>query len=207
MDIFLKGAGKKYYKEWIFRNTDLSFSKGDKAVILGPNGSGKSTLLQVIAGAILPNEGSLRYVDGEKNISSDETYYHIAFAAPYLELIEEFSLQEIVRFHFRFKNSVVSLSEKEIIELIGLPDHAGHVYKYFSSGMKQKVKLALAILSDTSVLLLDEPCSNLDSNGIAWYQKMINDYSKNRTVLIASNHHEEEYLFCESKLNMSNFKS
>ena len=206
MNIFLKNAGKKYYREWIFRNADLTFSQAQKTVILGPNGSGKSTLLQVIAGAVLPNEGGIRYHVGEKNISSDEIFHHVSFVAPYLELIEEFTLREIVRFHFKFKPSIDKLSEMEILAFTGLEERSEQVYKYFSSGMKQKVKLTLAFLSDTSLLLLDEPCSNLDSSGIAWYQQMIDTYSNGRTIIIASNHHEEEYSFCGSELNMSDLK-
>ena len=115
MKISLNDAGKKYYREWIFRKTNLSFSTGEKSVILGPNGSGKSTLLQVIAGAIIPNEGTISYHNGEKEISSDDIFSHVSFASPYLELIEEFTLEEIVRFHFKFKKAINNMNEKEIL--------------------------------------------------------------------------------------------
>lgn len=207
MEISLNSAGKKYYREWIFRKTNISFSTGQNTVILGPNGSGKSTLLQVIAGAVLPNEGSLTYHDGRKEVLPDNIYSHISFASPYLELVEEFTLLEIIRFHFKFKKSIGRISENEILETTGLQKKSNQVFKYFSSGMKQRVKLALALLSDTSILLLDEPCSNLDNNGVEWYQQMIKSYSSDRIVIVASNQNEKEYSFCESKLNMVDFKS
>ena len=206
MKISLNSAGKKYYREWIFRKTNISFSTGQNTVVLGPNGSGKSTLLQVIAGAVLPNEGSITYHDGSKEISADDIFSHISFASPYLELIEEFTLGEIIRFHFKFKKTIGRLSEKEILEASGLQERSSQVFKYFSSGMKQRVKLALAFLSDTSILLLDEPCSNLDGRGIEWYQEMIRSCSADRIIIIASNQHEEEYAFCDSKLNMADLK-
>ncbi len=207
MKISLNNAGKKYYREWIFRKTNLSFSAGQNTVILGPNGSGKSTLLQVIAGAVLTNEGSIYYHDGVKEVLSENIFHHISFASPYLELIEEFTLAEIIRFHFKFKKSVGGISENEILEATGLQKRSGQAFKYFSSGMKQKVKLTLAFLSDTSILLLDEPCSNLDKNGIDWYQQMIKSYTSGRIVIVASNQNEEEYSFCDSKLNMADFKT
>ena len=207
MKISLNSAGKKYYREWIFRKTNLSFSTGQNTVILGPNGSGKSTLLQVIAGAVIPNEGSITYHDGMKEILADNIFKYVSFASPYLELIEEFTLMEIIRFHFKFKKSKGIFSESEILEITGLNKRSNQPFKYFSSGMKQKVKLALAFLSDTSILLLDEPCSNLDKNGVEWYQQMIKLYSSDRIIIVASNQNEEEYAFCESKLNMIDFKS
>ena len=206
MKISLYSAGKKYYREWIFRKTNLSFSSGQNTVILGPNGSGKSTLLQVIAGAVLPNEGSIYYHDGVKEVLSESIFHHVSFASPYLELIEEFTLPEIIRFHFKFKKSVGGISENEILEATGLQKRSNQVFKYFSSGMKQRVKLTLAFLSDTSILLLDEPCSNLDKNGIDWYQQMIKTYTSGRIVIVASNQNEEEYFFCDSKLNMADYK-
>ncbi len=207
MKISLNSAGKKYYREWIFRKTNLSFSTGQNTVILGPNGSGKSTLLQVIAGAVIPNEGSITYHDGMKEILADNIFNSVSFASPYLELIEEFNLIEIIRFHFKFKKSKGTFTESEILEITGLNKRSNQPFKYFSSGMKQKVKLALAFLSDTSILLLDEPCSNLDKNGVEWYQQMIKLYSSDRIIIVASNQNEEEYDFCESKLNMIDFKS
>jgi ABC-type multidrug transport system ATPase subunit len=207
LKIALNNAGKKYYREWIFRKTNISFSSGQKTVILGPNGSGKSTLLQIIAGSTMPNEGLVSYHDGEEEILPDEIYSHISFAAPYLELIEEFTLREIIHFHYKFKKPLDNFTEETILEKSGLTNKSDQVYRYFSSGMKQRVKLLLAILSKTPILLLDEPCSNLDSSGTEWYRQMMADYTGNRIVIIASNHNESEYSFCDSRLNMADFKT
>lgn len=206
MKISLIDAGKKFYREWIFRHANISFSESQKAVIIGPNGSGKSTLLQVIAGATTMSEGELTYMDNTRQVDPDSIYNEIAFAAPYLELIEEFTLREIVTFHRKLKPSLKNISVNMMLEASGLASKSDSIIKFFSSGMKQRVKLSLALLSDTPVLLLDEPCSNLDSEGVKWYREMISQYAGNRLVIVASNEHEEEYFFCESKLMMSDFK-
>lgn len=206
MKISLKGAGKKYYREWIFRNATFSFSEENKVVILGPNGSGKSTLLQVLAGGVLLNEGSICYHLNNREVSSENIFKYVSFASPYLELIEEFTLREIIHFHFKFKSPVKGLSKEEIIELTGLGAKADHTFKFYSSGMKQRVKLALAFLSDTPLLLLDEPCSNLDSTGVSWYNEMVREYSKGRTVIVASNQNKDEYSFCDTEFKMTEFK-
>ncbi len=206
MKISLKDAGKKYYREWIFRNATFSFSEESKVVILGPNGSGKSTLLQVISGGVLLNEGAISYLLNNREVSSENIFKFVSFASPYLELIEEFTLREIISFHFKFKKPVKDLSKEEILELTGLASKADHSFKFYSSGMKQRVKLALAFLSDTPLLLLDEPCSNLDSIGVRWYNEMVRDYSGGRTVIVASNQNKDEYSFCEKEFKITEFK-
>ena len=168
MTITLNKAGKKFYREWIFRNLDLTLEPGAKLVILGPNGSGKSTLLQILSGATGLTEGQIKYNSNSTEISVDEIYHSISISAPYLELIEEFTLEEIIHFHFKFKKAKNNLSEAEVLNLSGLESKKDKVFKFFSSGMKQRIKLTLAILSDTSILLLDEPCSNLDSEVVKW---------------------------------------
>ncbi len=179
---------------------------GQKSVILGPNGSGKSTLLQVIAGSVMPNEGTVAFEYEGKSILPDEIFNYTSLAAPYLELIEEFTLKEIVRFHFKFKSTVNGLTEKEIIDMTGLSDKAGQSFKFYSSGMKQRVKLALALFSNTPLLLLDEPCSNLDNHGIDWYKQIIDEFAKDRTVIVASNQNKAEYFFCEAEIKIDDYK-
>ena len=104
MKISLNSTGKKYYREWIFRKATIAFLHGQKSVILGPNGSGKSTLLQVIAGSVMPNEGIIAYEHEGKIISQDEIFNFTSLAAPYLELIEEFSLKETVLFYSNLRS-------------------------------------------------------------------------------------------------------
>ncbi|MEO5682037.1 MAG: ATP-binding cassette domain-containing protein [Chitinophagaceae bacterium] len=223
MTISLSDAGKRFNRDWIFRHFNYTFNTGNSYAIVGPNGSGKSTLLQAIGGAIGLSEGKLVVSSGAWHVrhqagsgkrqvgnndeasSPDNLYQSIAIAAPYLEVIEEMTVTEFLHFHQTFKPLLPILSIKEIITVIGLETASGKQIRYYSSGMKQRVKLAQAIFSDVPVILLDEPCTNLDTTGIALYQKLISDYCTNRLVIVSSND-EAEYGFCKEKLNMTVLK-
>ncbi|MDO9001657.1 MAG: ATP-binding cassette domain-containing protein [Bacteroidota bacterium] len=206
LSIQLSNLGKNFNKEWIFRNLSYQINPNDKIVILGGNGSGKSTLLQVISGFITENEGDVIYKLNDKIIPVDKIKNYISFASPYIHLIEEFTLTEMIDHTKIFKPFVNDLSTEQIIELIDLTKSKNKLIKQFSSGMKQRLKLGVAILCDTPVLLLDEPISNLDANAIDWYKKIVKEYSKNRTVIVASNAIQDEFFICDKQLNVADFK-
>lgn len=203
--IQLKNTGKRYNSNWIFRNMNMELSTGNNYVILGANGSGKSTLMQVIAGNQLCSEGSIVYFSG-KEIEAELFFREISIAAPYLELVEEFTLRESIRFHSKFKKMRNGMDEEKIIGCCYLGDSSEKQLKYFSSGMKQRVRLALAILSDTPVLLLDEPCSNLDPKGIEWYRQLVSENKKDRLIIVCSNRQKDEYDFCNVEINVEDHK-
>jgi ABC-type multidrug transport system ATPase subunit len=142
---------------------------------------------------------------GDTTIDQEKVFLHLSMAAPYLELIEEFTLTELIDFHFRFKKYRKGFNRKGIIELLGLKNSEFKAIKYFSSGMKQRVKLALAFCSDTAILLLDEPASNLDQQGLDWYLSLASTLSSDRLLLICSNQ-EQEYSFCRHRLNVADYK-
>lgn len=203
MEISLKDAGKRFNFNWIIRKANLQIESGSRWVLLGANGSGKSTLLQILAGSTGLSEGEIHWRLHQKKIAQEDVYSSISIAAPYLELIEEFSLREHLAFHFSVKPAIDGLSLAELLELSGLKSKADLRISYFSSGMKQRVKLLLAILSDTPLLLLDEPLSNLDRNAAAWYQSLIDQYGRSRTIVVCSNSVEEEYRFCKHLFQIS----
>lgn len=205
MEIKLIDTGKRFNRNWIFKHVNFNFTPENKYVILGSNGSGKSTMLQMIAGNVTPSEGTIVYSDNSKIIAPDKIYTNIAIAAPYLDLIEAYTLQEIVEFHFRFKQFHSGILPQDFVEIAGLKINKHKYLKEFSSGMKQRIKLALAILSNTPVLLLDEPLSNLDSNGVSWYKELMKIYTTGRLVLICSNRQKDEYEFCNIELNVEDF--
>lgn len=206
LSLQLNNLGKKFNKEWIFKHLSLDISANQKLVILGGNGSGKSTLLQVLSGFVTPNEGHIIYKIEEDIVQMEALRNHISFASPYLQLIEDFTLTEIIHHAGAFKPFVNNLSPKQAMEMLDLTPAKDKLLKQFSSGMKQRVKLGLAILSDTPLLLLDEPVSNLDKNAIAWYKELISAYTANRTVIVCSNAISEEYFFCNTELNVMDFK-
>ncbi|RZM25203.1 MAG: ABC transporter ATP-binding protein [Pedobacter sp.] len=204
MTITLAKIGRRFNQEWIFKNIDYRFLPGNKYAILGPNGSGKSTLLNLILGALSPSEGTIEY-GLEKNVPVDVIYQYMSFAAPYLDLIEEFTLQETIDFHYKFKALYKGYNTEMVMELLGLAKSQDKPLKYFSSGMKQRTKLALACCTDTPILILDEPTSNLDKQGLSWYHGMMENFTQERLVIIGSNQ-ETEYSFCNHFVQITDFK-
>jgi ABC-type multidrug transport system ATPase subunit len=198
--------GKKFGKEWIFRHVNLVIETEQPTVILGSNGSGKSTLLQVLAGATLPNEGSTSLIVNQQSVATDDLFHHLSFSAPYLELMEEFTLEEMIDFHSGFKMWQNQLRNADILSLSGLEHARKKQLKNFSSGMRQRVKLTLAIASQTPLLFLDEPCANLDAVAKKWYGDLIRQFGNGRIIVVCSNSEKEEYFFCTRELNVHDLK-
>jgi len=205
MTIYLSDAGKRFNRDWVFRHFTYTFEAGKSYAIMGPNGSGKSTLLQSISGGMMLSEGNIQYSINNAQCSIESIYKHVSICAPYLELIEEMTLREFLDFHHGFKPFLAGVSTDTIISSLGLDKAVHKQIRYYSSGMKQRVKLAQCIFSDTAIVLLDEPCTNLDTDGIALYHQLIATYCKDRLVVISSND-EVEYKFCEKRINIGDYK-
>jgi ABC-type multidrug transport system ATPase subunit len=205
MNISLQNLGKRFQYEWIFRKLNLEFQENQIYTIIGSNGSGKSTLLQIIAGSLSPSEGKITYQKAQKNIPVEDIYKSISICTPYLELIEELTLKELIRFHIQFKPFRNNLTIKDFIEIIRLEKAENKPIQYFSSGMKQRLKLGLSFYSDTPLLLLDEPTNNLDQQGIDWYLDEIAKNIENRLTIICSNQ-PYEYAFCQNLINIMDYK-
>lgn len=204
--IKITNAGKKFGREWIFRKVDMEIMPGEKVVVLGLNGSGKSTLLQAFTSYLTLNEGDVIYVNEGKQTETEHIYKLISVASPYLELVEDFTLREQIEHVAIFKPFLNKLSTQQVVELSGLSAHADKFIRLFSSGMKQRLKLTLAILADAPVLFLDEPTTNLDATVVEWYKKMIADYAMHKTIMVCSNSIKDEYSFCNRTLVMEDFK-
>jgi ABC-type multidrug transport system ATPase subunit len=204
MILTTENLGKRFNREWIFRNFNYSFQPGVYA-ITGPNGSGKSTLLQVLWGQLPPSLGTLAYTDNAGNILVEDIYKDLVIATPYMELIEEFTLEEMVRFHFSFKKIRDGKSVDEIIDLLELSHARNKMINQFSSGMKQRLKLGLTFFSDARIVFLDEPTTNLDKQSIAWYWKNFRQLTGDSLIFIGSNL-ENEYPPNAVKINLTDYK-
>jgi ABC-2 type transport system ATP-binding protein len=210
IELIADKLGKKYRREWVFRHLSLTLggqTNGEVSAytFVGPNGSGKSTLLQILAGAMPVSEGMLSYKFGEKICESDQWFRQVILAAPYLELIEELTLIELLTFHQTFKPFKNQQSPDAVADQMQLSHARQKEIKYFSSGMKQRVKLGLAFFSEASVVILDEPTSNLDRAGVAWYQENVRKLGANQLLLIGSNQ-PEEYDFCPNVIDIMQWK-
>ena len=205
MQITAEQIGKKYRKEWIFRRVDLALTAGTSYTFVGPNGSGKSTLLQLLAGSLPSTEGTLTYSLNGKTVDPDNWFRYVSMAAPYLELVEELTLDELLAFHRTFKPFKAGLTPDLIADRLLLSHARSKQIKYYSSGMKQRVKLGLAFFSDSPVVILDEPTANLDRQGATWYHEQVRQLRSDQLLLIGSNV-PDEYDFCEHVLDMTQWK-
>jgi len=205
MEIRLDGISKRFTREWIFQNITQQFSQASSYAITGPNGSGKSTLLMITAGWILPTDGKVEYTVGGKPADPSTYYRYIDFVAPYLELIEDFTLTEFVKFHFRFNRLDGSMSHEDFIRSIFMEKERDKYIRNFSSGMKQRLKLATGFFSENPVLFLDEPTSNLDSKMRKWYFEQFDRVKTSKLIILASND-SSEFEKCDILIKIEDFK-
>ena len=153
-----------------------------------------------------PSKGTVAYkTEADVQIEQAAVFNQVGFSAPGQEIIDELTLNEFLEFHFSFKRLLPTLTITDIIELTGLKNSANKPIGDYSSGMRQRVKLAQAIFSDTPVLLLDEPCTNLDQQGVEQYRSWIETYTKGRTIVVASND-PREYFFCREQIALEDYK-
>jgi len=200
--INLQNTGKRFNREWIFRSLNLELNQGDSLAILGANGSGKSTIARVMSGFMIPSEGKVRLEVNGLTIEDNNYYQHFSYVAPYLDLLEEFTLTEMLNFHRKFKPIIQNLTTTELISRLGMEKQANKIISQFSSGMKQRVKLILAVMTRVPLTFLDEPTVNLDAQGIEWYRKLLTDYTDERIIVVCSNHQNAEHDFCKQTLQV-----
>ena len=206
MQITATGLGKRFQRDWIFRGLTHLFRPGSATAVLGPNGAGKSTLLNTISGQLLPTEGELTYARAGRAVPVEDLPQHLAYAAPYLELLEELTLWETLQFHTQFKALRPGMTLNGLLDLMYLEKSRHQLVREFSSGMKQRLKLGLALYADAPLLLLDEPTTNLDTTGVAWYQEHVQATRAGRTLLLSSNV-PAEYAFCDEVLRVTDYQN
>jgi len=185
--ITVENLSKRFNREWIFRNISYSFERGKTYAIIGPNGSGKSTLMQILWGQLPPTAGTIRYSHNNKTVEIEHAFRHLSIATPYMDLIDEFTLDEQLRFHFKMRKSRNGQSTDEMLGAMYLRDARHKYISNFSSGMKQRLKLALALFTEADAIFLDEPGTNLDQKAFNWYLDQLNRLPKECLVFIASN--------------------
>jgi ABC-type multidrug transport system ATPase subunit len=205
LKISLVDIGKKFNRQWVFKGVNYDFDSKGSYALIGNNGSGKSTLLQIIFNYQTYSKGLIQYEFEGKKLEEEKLVGKIAIAAPYLDLLDDFNLLEMLEFHFGILPKQSHISIADMIVSCGLAGQEKKYIKHFSSGMKQRLKLVMAIYADTPLLLLDEPCSNLDEQGITWYRDLVQTQLKKRTIIIASNQ-LFEYDFCDAELALIDFK-
>jgi ABC-type multidrug transport system ATPase subunit len=194
--IVLEGLQKKFGKQHILQDVSYTFQTGSKTVILGSNGSGKSTLIKILSGSLEATEGSPVYTFEGSNVTAKSAGLHVGIAAPYVALNPMFSLKETLAFHEQFCPFPEGFKLTDWLYKAGLAAHEDKRLSTFSSGMLQRVRLLLAVANDRPLLLLDEPLSNLDAEGVQFYTELITSFALSKTIIVGSNYQKDEYSYC-----------
>jgi len=207
VQIEAQGLGRRYGRQWIFKHLSHDFRPGTATAILGPNGAGKSTLLSILAGQLLPTAGEVRYEHGGRPLPVADVPRQLAYCAPYLDLPEDFTLLELLAFHTRLKPLRPGVSTADLVDIMYLQKARHQPVREFSSGMKQRLKLGLALYAAAPLLLLDEPTTNLDATGAAWYLEHVARVRQDadRLVIVSSNV-PAEYAFCDAQVRITDFQ-
>ena len=186
--IVISKIQKRFNRKTIFQDVSFDVTAGDVFGIIGRNGSGKSTLLKIIAGVLAPSNGSVEYRLRDRTVASEYVFQSMGFLSPYLQLFDEFSAFENIRLFARIRNiSLSTLKIEGLLDRVGLPKERKDPIRGYSSGMKQRMKVIFAILHEPKFLLLDEPTTNLDSDGTAMVYSIVEEFRKQGCVLIATN--------------------
>lgn len=196
MQVEAQALHKDFGHQKVIRGVDLTINSGDRWAIVGGNGSGKTTLLRLLSGLIRPSKGEVIWKEGEHFIPREEWTHRMNFTGPYVELIEELSLTELLQLHGGLRPFVNRLTPVEVEEISGLKVPAHKPIRFFSSGMKQRLRLSLALLTQAEIVFLDEPTSNLDASAIQWMQQLVEEQLNGRTLVVGSNHIAAELDLC-----------
>ena len=192
---------KDFDRRPVFKNLNFTLTNSDSLAITGKNGSGKSTLIKVLANTYSQTSGIVSFSIDGKQVERQHFYKYIGFVSPYLNLYDEFTGYENLHFVTNLRGLNKELID-DVLKRVGLFERRHDLVKIYSSGMKQRLKLAFSIIHNPLILMLDEPTSNLDAEGIAAVNSIAEEYKHERILIIATNDEHERSL-CKSDINLS----
>ena len=201
MELSIQRLSKSFREKPVFRDLSFDIPAGSRLALTGHNGAGKSTLLKILSGGSLPSSGLVTYHYQGRPVPIDEVFRYLHFVAPYNTVIEELSLRELFDLHRGLGCLRAFNGYGEWAEAMAYRFPPDQPVKYFSSGMKQRARLGLALLDDRPLLLLDEPGANLDRQGKSWMFSLISAWPTDRTLVLATND-EEERAMCSSLVRL-----
>jgi heme exporter protein A len=187
MRIEARGLRKVFNRRVIFRDVSFSLGEGEVLLVTGRNGSGKSTLVKIISHVLSPSAGTVEFaLDGAP--VRGMVVRHLGLVSPYLQLYDEFTAAE----HLRFAMTIRGLrpdpaGADDVLRRVGLHHRKEDAVRTYSSGMKQRLKYAFALLHRPPVLLLDEPMSNLDAEGVAMVRGLMEEQRGKGVLVVATN--------------------
>jgi ABC-type multidrug transport system ATPase subunit len=195
MIIEAKNLGKRFARDWVIKDFNQKFEGPNIYAITGPNGSGKSTLLKMLAQFSIPTKGTCDWVNESSIVTEEERYKLMSVAAPYMELVEDLTLNEFLDFHNQFRKFDQDYDKSHFLNETRLEKSKNKLIKDFSSGMKQRIKLGLCFYCKSEVVFIDEGTTNLDRQGIEWYFESLKKLGK--LVILFSNQEDEYNLASE----------
>ena len=197
----ISGLRKEFDRRPVFKNLDLTLTNSDSIAITGRNGSGKSTLIKVLANVYTQTSGNIELTLDGNGIERQHYYKYLGFVSPYLNLYDEFTGYENLHFVTKVRG-IKREGIDEVLSRVGLYDRRHDLVKIYSSGMKQRLKIAFSIIHNPQILMLDEPTSNLDSDGIKTVDEIAEEYKNGRILIIATNDEHEKNL-CKGEINLN----
>lgn len=193
---------KSFGRRNIFSDLTFSVQEGNALAITGSNGSGKSTMLKILAGLLTPTRGKVDLILDNRSIKTADCFSYLGYVAPYLQLYDEFTGLENLQIFRHIRG--VDVRDDSIFELlkhVGLLSRKDDFVRTYSSGMKQRLKYAFALLHQPPVLVLDEPASNLDREGISTIYDIM-QRQKERGILIIATNDPGDLKFCDQVINL-----
>ena len=191
--ITLSHVSKAYKKQEVIRDLSVSFEKGKRYGIMGYNGSGKSVLLKMIVGFAFADSGEIRV--GEQILKKDMDFLPnagVVINAP--EFMNGLSGLDNLRFLAEIKGKIGEREIEETLKTMGLFEARKKKVGRYSMGMKQRLRLAQALMEKPDILILDEPMNALDKEGIALVKKLLNEYMNEERILIFTSDNKEDFL-------------
>ena len=192
MAIKVENLGKNLGERKVISSLNLELRQGESVAITGPNGSGKTTLLKLLLALLRPSSGKVTYYDDDRVLSREELRHRISFVSPYLSLYDQLSAEENLQFFTAVRGGNITGKDIDSLLLkVGLVGRGMDLVSEYSTGMKQRLKYAVALSSKPDFLLIDEPSSGLDDSGKAMMTALIEEQRSGSIIIIATNEKEE----------------
>lgn len=200
ISLIAQGLYKRFQDDWIIKDFNHTFPSGSITGISGRNGSGKTTLIRMLAGLMISSKGTVSYQVQNQELKEEDLYNHLSYSAPYMQFDEELTAGELFTFIAKIK-SITHINSSDFLKFSYLHKESEKQIKNYSSGMKQRLSLALSLVSQSSLVIFDEPTSYLDKEAKEWFFNALDQHSKDRTIIIASNE-QVDFQLCDKILEI-----
>ena len=188
----VKNLAKRFGALKVFSDINFELETGGSVAVVGPNGSGKTTLMMTLLAGLRPSKGEIVYQQDDRTLTDDEVRNYTSLVSPYLNLYDNLSAEENMKFFATVSGrNITGKRIDEMLNRVGLEGRGMNLVREYSSGMKQRLKYAVAILKEPPFLFLDEPTSNLDDDGKKIVRGIVEEYRDRSIIVIATNEQEE----------------